>query len=148
MKLVPILLRGNLEADLQYNFGAAYAISKGTWEIAIQCVAFEYMRSSTRDPDPPPVNLFLYLSCNYVEDTRVLTSDESSIQPAVLSLIHLNIKSGEKKCFNFKNRDFFQVSAPTQRLVFYIRDEHNRTPPPAVQKKMNTTAILLLRRTA
>ncbi len=149
MRLVPILLRGNLEEDLQYNFGSIYAISQGSWEIAIQCVAFEYMKSSNpRIPDPPPVNLFLYLSCNYVEDTRALISGESSVQPAVLSLLHLNIKSGEKKSFNFENRDFFQVSAPTQKLFFYFRDEHNRQLPTTVQQKMNTTVILLLRRRA
>ncbi len=147
MKLIPILLRGTLQEDLQYNFGTVYPISKGTWELAIQSIAFEYLKSNDQQkPDPPPVDEFLYVSCNYVEGTRVFTSEESSIQPAVLSLLHIKIKAGEKKYFPFGNRDYFQVSAPTQKLEFYLKNEHNQRLPNVVEERLNVTVMLLLRR--
>ena len=142
MKLIPVLLRGNLTADLSYNFGAAYPITKGNWQIAIKTVAFDYREQ----PTVPVLDLFLYLSCNYVEETRIHASEESSVEPAILSLLHVNMKGGEKKEFTFTNRDFFEVSSPTRKLMFYIRDEHNASLPQGLQEKLNITVLLLLRR--
>ncbi len=142
MKLIPILLRGNLTEDLQYSFGAGYPITKGDWQVALKTVAFHY----TEQPTVSPLDLFLYLSCNYVEEIRILPSEEKSLEPAILSLIHINLKGNEKKVFSFAERDFFSITSPTKKLLFYIRDEHNNTLPRTVQENLNVTLLLLFRR--
>ena len=146
MKLVPILLRGNFTKDLMYNFGAIFPVTKGEWQLSIQTVAFEYMKSSDRRPDPPPINEFLYLSSNYVEETQILSNEESSIKPVVLSLIHINLKPGEKKVIQFAVRDFFNISSPTKKLFLFLRDEHYEPFKNNIAEKLNVTIMLLLRR--
>ncbi len=145
MKNIPVVLRGTVQQDLEYNFGVAYPITKGDWQIALKSVGFEYNKGNKKDI-PPPIDIFLSLVCNYVEETRILSSEETSVEPAILSFLHLNIKGGDKKLIEFPVRDFFQVNSPTQKFVLQIRDEHNGKLPEAMSENLSITVMLLFRR--
>ncbi len=151
MALVPLVLAGNLEEkEIAYNFGVAYPISKGTWELAIKTLIFEYKKKDPENPDdkdPPSFNKFLFLSCNYVEEPRVINGAEIRVEPSVLCSCHLIAKAGAKKIINFETRDFFRVSAPTKKFTISITDHHGEELHKEIRKKLNLSVLLLFRRT-
>ncbi len=109
MKTIPVLLRGNLTEDLQYNFGTVYPITKGEWQVAIKHVAFEYSKNKVKTPVQRAIDSFLYLSCNYVEETFVYASEESSVKSSVLELLYVQLEAGKKQVISPPNRDFYHV---------------------------------------
>ncbi len=147
MKIIPILLRGSLKEDLSYNFGAIYPITQGEWEVSIQTVSFEYNKSRNKKiPDPPRINEFLYISCNYVENVNILANEERTVERSTLSVLLVDIAAGQKKHFPFTVRDYFHISSPSRKFILQVRDEHNEQLPDAVQNKLNITVALLFRR--
>ncbi len=143
------MVQGNLEKDISYYFGVAYSISKGSWEVAVKTILFEYQKkdpSNPNDKDPPPFNKFLFLSCNYVEEPKVIAGDQTSLEPSVLCSCHLSAIPGKKRLVSFENHDFFRVSAPTKRLTVKITDHHNQQLDLDIRKKLNLTVFFLFRR--
>ena len=152
MTLIPVLLKGTAENDLFYDFGAAYAIEKGTWQVAIQTVAFDYYQIPASAPhqDPPEmpsINSLVYISCNYVEDLVVQDSSTVTTEESIIALQLLALKAGFIKSFKFQSRDFFDVAAPSTRFYLRMRKEDG-TPllEEAYRPYLTISALLLFRR--
>ncbi len=135
-----------MEQDsLNYNFGTLYPITQGEWEISLKSLAISYKKKSSTDPDPPNINTFLRLTCNYVESLSL--SDTVSVSTeSVLSIIHLKLKLGQNAFFNFSERDFFYVSSPKQKFQFKILKVDGTTLPDSLKKNLQFHVLVLFRR--
>ncbi len=147
MKLIPILLRGSLEKTLTYNFGALYPVTSGEWELCIKTVAFSYQKLSPSDPDLPNLNKFVRLTCNYVESLSLDQSQtQSQASESILAILQLKLKGGQKHLIEFKNRDFFFVSSPSQKFKFFISNSDGSNLSDTTKKHLNVHVLLFFRR--
>ena len=152
MTLIPVLLKGTAENDLFYDFGAAHAIEKGTWQVAVQTVAFDYYQIPApapheNPPEMPTINSLVYISCNYVENLTVQDSTAVTTEESIIALQLLALQPGFIKSFKFQNRDFFDVAAPSTR--FYLRMRKEDGSPlleEAYRPYLTITVLLLFRR--
>ncbi len=147
MKLIPVLLRGNLKDCIKCNFGMLYPITNGEWELCVKTIAVSYKKKSQSDPNPPNLDKFIRLTCNYVES---LSFDDSQTQPlvkeSVLAILRLEVKANEKYFYEFPNRDFFLISSPSQKFQINISDTEGSTFNDTVQQCLNVEILILFRR--
>ncbi len=147
MKLIPILLRGNLEEKLNFNFGALYPVTNGEWEMCIKTFTVSYTKSSPSDPNLPNVDKFVRLSSNYVESLSFDESQTKSVTiESVLAIIRLKLKDGQKQLLEFPQRDFFFISAPSQKLYFNISNSDGSPLNDSLKKHLNIQILVLFRR--
>ncbi len=147
MKLIPVLVRGNLKDPIKYNFGILYPITSGEWELSIKTVAVSYEKSSQTDPDPPNLDKIIRLTCNYVESLSFdETQTQAILKESVLSIMRLKINLDEQILLELPNRDFFFVSSPSQKLEFNISDLNGSSLSDTVKRHLNVEILLLFRR--
>ncbi len=143
MKLIPVLLRGKL-GNLSYNFGSVYPVTQGEWEMCIKTVAFSYKKEDSQTV-PPNVNRFLCFKSNYVDSLTYINS-QTETSESVLGLIRLKIKPGEKVLNDFADRDFFCVSAPSQKFEFRVLNSDGSEIDETIKQYMHVQALILFRR--
>ncbi len=146
MKIIPLFIEKRLDEPLNYNFGVLYPITSGEWELCIKSLGIIYNQPEGRQP-APPLDKFIRLSCNYVESLSLDSSETQSITAeSILSLLHLKLKVGEKKIFEFCQRDYFFVSSPSQKLQFHILNSDATSLAKDIAKNLEVKLLILFRR--
>ncbi len=147
MKIIPVLVQGSLTEPITYNFGSLYPINKGEWELCLKTLAVTYRNSAAKDPKPPNLDKFICLRCNYVESLSLNASQTQSISSeSVLSILHFKLQPGQKKLYDFSERDYFFVSSPSQKFQFHLLNSDGSSLPDNVKKHLNVQALFLFRR--
>ena len=147
MKIIPLFLRGNLKNPLTYNFGAIYPIKSGEWELSIKSVAVSFEQPSGTNPIPPNLDNFIRVSCNYVETILLDSSQTQSLtSESVLEILHVKLRPGEKKLFDFSNRDYFFVSSPSEKFQCNIENSDGSSLEETIKMHLNVDILILFRR--
>ncbi len=137
MKLITVLLNGNIESDLTYPIGIIEQVNEGQWEISVSSIAFQYTANS-----PPPVS-HVTVSCNFVMGKFVNASLEPFVDQAVLNLlVYGNKPKGMRTIIGLKQREYFSVNNAQQVLRLSLKDSQSG------QRLFGSvvTALILLRR--
>ena len=114
------VLRGQLEGPITFPFGLIENIREGTWQIAFSSVSFAYT-SNIR-------STFLAVSSNYVTGFTVNASKELVSSEVIMNIIHIKGSAGSKGIVGFRQRDFYQVTDPTEDLTIHFVDVQTGRP--------------------
>ncbi len=148
MKLIPLFFEGSLATPLTYNFGSLYPITQGEWELTVKTIGLHYKKSTRPGvPDPPNINRFVRISCNYVQCLSYdRTKSQILTEESVLALNRLKLKAGQKEIFHFSYSDFFLISHPTQKFQINLCNSDGTILSPEISAFLNASVLIYFRR--
>ncbi len=148
MKLISLLLEGSLKDPVTYNFGSLYPVTQGEWELCLKTVAIFYEKAQPPSVDPPNINRFIRVSCNYVQSLYFVDEShtQSMVGESVLSLNRLKLKAGQKEIFHFNENNFFVVSEPTQTFEISSANSDGSSLPKEMADFLKVSVLIFFRR--
>ena len=146
MKLIPVLLHGNLTEILKYDLGRVENITQGSWELSIKSLAFTLHKAKETPPKvQKPIDEFINVYTNYCQGT-IVENAETLLKPYCLSQLHLKLSIKQKRLYPYKSRDYFEISNATRTFEIFFLDQYGEPLKPEVAKHISVSANILFRR--